>query len=59
MKEITFTGRDVPIRETSATKGKSTEYIKREFCSGLIDSGYVLKSDESSRCSFFCPDKLV
>ena len=59
MKEITFTGRDVPIREISVATGKSTEFIKRGLRSGLIDFGYALKSDRGSRYSYFCPDKLV
>lgn len=54
MKEITFTGRDVPIREISVATGKSTEFIKRGLRSGLIDFGYALKSDRGSRYSGRC-----
>lgn len=59
MKEVIFTGRDVPISELSLAMGKSIPLIKRGLRSGVLDFGYAISSESGKRYSYFCPDKLV
>lgn len=59
MKEIVFTGRNVPIEELSSATGKSVQFIKRGLRDGVFDFGYALKCENSKQYRYFCPDKLV
>ena len=54
-----FTGRDVPINEIAQGIGKSADFIKRGLRTGTLDFGYAVKSDNSDRYGYYCPDKLV
>ena len=54
-----FTGRDVPINEIAQGIGKSADFIKRGLRTGALDFGYAVKSDNSDRYGYYCPDKLV
>lgn len=54
-----FTGRDVPINEIAQGIGKSAYFIKRGLRTGALDFGYAVKSENSDRYGYYCPDKLV
>lgn len=54
-----FTGRDVPLNEIAQATGKSENFLRRGLREGVFDFGYALKSENSDRYSYFCPDRLV
>ena len=58
MKEIVFTGRNVPIEELSSATGKSVQFIKRGLRDGVFDFGYALKCENSKQYRYFTLGKL-
>ncbi len=56
---LRFTGRDVPISEIAKATGKSERFLKRGLREGVLDFGYVMKSNSGNIYRYLCPDKLV
>ena len=54
-----FTGRNVPIAEIAKAMGKDAQYIRVAIQKGLLKFGVAMKMDNSSKFSYYCPDRKV
>lgn len=54
-----FTGRNVPISEIARATGKDAQSIRLGLQRGVLKFGVAIKSNNSTRYSYFCPDRRV